>query len=156
MNDWIIITPEGITKSPNDTIYENFQVLGFVIAPTKETAVGKLKEYYPYLDRSGFDEVWIYQLRSRNPQITYLGIDQAEDEFEDEFKREIVRKITCILKVNGFTDITYDYFDENSYFFEAYSDAFQEIRVDVKDEMIEVYDRYIAEKHFVHFGDYKL
>jgi hypothetical protein len=136
----LLLPPEGITKSPNDTIYENFQVLGFVIAPTKETAVGKLKEYYPYLDRSGFDEVWIYQLRSRNPHITYLGIDQAEDEFDDEFKREIV----------------FDFFDENSYFFEAYSDAFQEIRVDVKDEMIEVYDRYIAEKHLVHFGDYKL
>jgi hypothetical protein len=44
MNDWIIITPEGITKSPNNTIYENFQVFGFVFASTKETVLRKLKE----------------------------------------------------------------------------------------------------------------
>jgi DNA-binding CsgD family transcriptional regulator len=62
MHDWNIITPESITKSPNDTIYENFQVLGFVFASTKEAALGKLKENYPYLKGSGFDELWIYQL----------------------------------------------------------------------------------------------
>ncbi|MEH7114970.1 hypothetical protein V7124_21810 [Neobacillus niacini] len=156
MNNWIIITPEGITKSPNDTFYENFQVLGFVTATTKEAALVKLKENYSYINGSGFDEVWIYQLRFSNPNITYLGIEQEEDEFEDDFEREMVHKITCILEENCYTDITYDYFEEDSYFFEAYSDAFQEVRVDVKDETIEVYDRYIAEKHFVHFGDIKL
>jgi hypothetical protein len=156
MNNWIIITPEGITKSPNDTFYENFQVLGFVTATTKEAALGRLEENYSYLKGSGFDEVWLYQLRSSNPYITYLGLEQTGDEFEDDFEREKVHKITIILKESGYSDITYDYFNKNSYFFEAYSDAFQEIRVDVKNETIEVYDRYIGEKHFVHFGDFKL
>ncbi|WP_193747785.1 hypothetical protein [Neobacillus niacini] len=127
MNDWMIIYPKGIMKSPNDTIYENFQVLGFVIASTKEAALGKLKENYPYLNGSGFDEVWIYQLRTRNPHITYLGIDNPDDNFEDDFEKEMVHKITCILKENGYSNITYDYYDENSYFFEAYSDAFHEV-----------------------------
>ncbi|MEH6996093.1 hypothetical protein V7075_25895, partial [Neobacillus drentensis] len=68
----------------------------------------------------------------------------------------IVNKITSILESNGYTDILYDYFLDNSYFFEAYSDAFQEIRVDVKDVGIKVFDRYIGEKHFVHFGNFKL
>jgi hypothetical protein len=154
MDDWIIITPEGITKSPNDTIYENFQVLGIVNAATIEDAVESLKVNYPYLNGSGFDEVWIYQLKSQNPHISNLGIDKVDDNFEDDFEREMVQKITVILKENGYSRITYDYYDENSYFFEALTDAYLEVRVDVLDNKIEVYDRYIAEKHFVHFGDF--
>jgi hypothetical protein len=32
MRDWIVISPEGITLGPNNNRYENFQVLGFVVA----------------------------------------------------------------------------------------------------------------------------
>jgi hypothetical protein len=132
------------------------QVLGFVFASTKETVLRKLIENFPYLNGSGFDEVWIYQLRSKNPHVTYYGLEGADNEIEDKVESKIVNKITSILESNGYTDIFYDYFLDNSYFFEAYSDAFQEIRVDVKDEGIEVFDRYIGEKHFVHFGNFKL
>jgi hypothetical protein len=156
MNDWLIISPEGITKSPKDTIYENFQVLGFVNAPTIEVALENLKVNYPYLNGSGFDEVWIYQLKSQNPHITNLGIDKVEDNFEYDFEREMVHKITLILKENGYSNIGYNYCDENSYFFEGFTDAFQEVRVDVMANKINIYDRYIAEKHFVHFGDFNI
>jgi hypothetical protein len=117
--------PESITKSPNDTIYENFQVLGFVFASTKEAALGKFKENYPYLNGSGFDEVWIYHLRSKNPHVTYLGLEDAYDEIEDEVESKFVNKINSILESNGYTDIFYDYFFDNSYFFEVYLDTFQ-------------------------------
>lgn len=156
MNNWIIITPEGITKSPNDIIYENFQVLGFMNAATKEVALGKFKENYPYLNGSGFDEVWIYKLSSNKPYIDYLENEQVDDRFEDEFEREIVNKIVLILQRSGYTDICYDYRNKDFYFFEGYTDTHLEIRVEVKDENIEVYDRYLSEKHFVHFGNFKL
>jgi hypothetical protein len=44
----------------------------------------------------------------------------------------------------------------DSFYFEALSDALQELRIDIYDGMIEIYDRYITEKHFVHFGDFQL
>jgi hypothetical protein len=53
MNDWIIITPEGITVSSTEIICENFQVLEFVFAASEEAALGELKEKYPYLNGSG-------------------------------------------------------------------------------------------------------
>jgi hypothetical protein len=70
----------------------------------------------------------------------------VDDRFEDEFERELVNKIVSILKENGYTDICYDYRDENFYFFDGYTDAHLEIRGEVNDENIEVYDRYISEK----------
>ncbi|MFB3164538.1 hypothetical protein ABLO26_24560 [Neobacillus sp. 179-J 1A1 HS] len=158
MNDWIIITPEGITESPNEIVCENFQVLGFTFAKSEEAALKNLKEKYPYLNGSGFDEVWIYKLASNKPLIKHLGKEQMDEQFEDEFEREMVKvnNITRILKDNGYTDICFDYRDEEFYFFEGYTDAHLEIRVEVKEENIEIYDRYLSEKHFVHFGNFKL
>lgn len=156
MNDWIIITPEGFTESPNEIICENFQVLGFVFAESEESALKNLKDKYPYLNGSGFDEVWIYKLAYNKPRIKHLGKQHLDDRFEDEFEREIGNKIIRILKVSGYTDICFDYRDEEFYFFEGYTDAHLEIRVEVKDKNIEVYDRYVSEKHFVHFKNFKI
>jgi hypothetical protein len=87
MNDWIIITPEGITESPNEIICENFQVLGFVFAESEAT-LKKLKVKYPFLNGSGFGEVWIYKLASNKPFIKNLGKEQVDDRFEDEYERD--------------------------------------------------------------------
>jgi hypothetical protein len=69
--------------------------------------------------------VWIYQLRSKNRHVTYLGLEDSDDKIEDEVDRKIVNKITSILESNGYTDIFYDYFLDNSYFFVVYLDAFK-------------------------------
>ncbi|WP_169802762.1 hypothetical protein [Neobacillus soli] len=68
----------------------------------------------------------------------------------------MVKKMTTFLKENGFTNITYDYCSGDSYYFEGYSDVLQEIRVDIRDKEISIFDRYITEKHYVHFGSFKL
>jgi hypothetical protein len=157
MKDWIIISPEGSTIGPNDSIYENFQVLGYVQAESENLVAKKLKEEYEYLHDSGFDEIWMYRLVDKNPYITYLGEEETiEISYEDLDEKELVERLTNILKENGFADIKYDYHDENSYYFEAFSDAVQEIRIDIENKVIKVYDKYITEKHFVHFGDYQL
>ncbi|NHC42662.1 hypothetical protein G6549_22320 [Bacillus sp. MM2020_1] len=158
MNHWIIITPEGITTSPTDVMNDNFQVLGFVDAISEVDAVEKLKQEYQYLNGSGFDEVWIYQIRNSRPLITFLEKERSGTnyEIEDGMEREIVEKITNILIQIGYSDLVYDYCSDDSYHFEGYSDAFQEIRVDVEGEKIEVYDRYLGEKHFVYSGNFKL
>ena len=67
-----------------------------------------------------------------------------------------VTKITDILKQNGYSDVEFDYIEENEFYFEGYSDALQEIRVDLKGTKLSVYDRYVAEKHYVHFGDFSI
>ncbi|MEH7114962.1 hypothetical protein V7124_21770 [Neobacillus niacini] len=48
------------------------------------------------------------------------------------------RKIINILKDNGYFDIVDDFSTDDFYHFEGYSDAFQEIRVDVDGEIVEV------------------
>ena len=151
MNDWIFISPDGTTLSPNEILVENFQVLGFVQADSVTDALEKLKEENHYLRGNGFDEVWIYQLTSGSPFVTYLG-DESE---KDQLKDELVEKIKNILIDNGYYDIVYNFRDNDAFHFEGYSDAFQEIRVDVEGEMVKVYDRYIGEKHFVHMGNFK-
>lgn len=69
---------------------------------------------------------------------------------------KMVEKVTKILMEIGYSDLIYDYCSDDSYHYQGYSDAFQEIRVDVDGEKIEVYDRYMGEKHFVHMGTFKL
>jgi hypothetical protein len=157
MRDWIIISPEGVTIGPNDSVFENFQVLSFIQAESEDLVVKKLKEENEYLHDSGFDEIWIYRLININPYITYLGKEKSNKvSYECHDEKELVEVITKILKENGFTNTQYDYHDENSYYFEAFSDAPQEIRVDIDNKMIKVYDRYISEKHYVYFGEYQL
>jgi hypothetical protein len=126
--------------------------LGFVKAESSVAALEIFKEENDYISSSGFDEVWIYQLSSGSPYISYLGNEGEEKEFEDER----VEKIINVLKDNGYFDIVFDYKTDDSYHFEGYSDAYQEIRVDLEGEIVKVYDRYIAEKHYVHMGDFKL
>jgi hypothetical protein len=100
MHDWNIITPESITKSPNDTIYENFQVLGFVFASTKEAALGKLKENYPYLKGSGFDELWIYQLSDDEVPMSEDLAYKILQEFTTQHKkkRNLKRILSLLVK----------------------------------------------------------
>ncbi|MEH7073828.1 hypothetical protein [Neobacillus drentensis] len=158
MNHWMAISPEGTTTSPNEMIYDNFQVLGFVYAESEAAAFEKLKEEYHYLNGSGFDEVWFYQIINRKPYINYLGKEFSlpENEIEDITEQEMVNKVTNILADNGYSDIVFDYRSDDSYYFEAYTDAIQEIRVDSDGETIKVYDRYIGEKHFVHLGNFNV
>jgi hypothetical protein len=73
MRDWIIISTEGVTIGPNDSVFENFQVLGFIQAESEDLVVKKLKEENEYLQDSGFVEIWIYWLININPYITFLG-----------------------------------------------------------------------------------
>lgn len=154
LKNWIIISPEGITVAPNDNCYGNFQVLGFANAYSEEGALEQLIEKYDYLNGSGFEEIWIYPLETRTPYITYLQDETTEkDEFNDN--NATVNKIIEILKEN-FTNITFDYTVEDSYYFEAFSDALQEVRVDLVGNTIEVYDKYITEKHFVFLGRFQL
>jgi hypothetical protein len=152
MKEWVIVSPEGTTLSPNEKVFENFQVLGFVHAESNVAALKKLKEENQHISGSGFDEVWIYQLSSERPYIYYLGNDAEEEEFEDER----VKKIINVIKDIGYFNIVFDYKTDNSYYFEGYSDTYQEIRVDFEIELVKVYDRYIGEKHFVHMGNFKL
>lgn len=156
MKKWILISPDGVTNAPYEERVENFQVLGFVLANSGQDALIEFKDKYHYLSGCGFNETWIYPLESKTPYIAYIEEGSDEEEFEDEEERVIVEKIIYILKEHGFTDIIYDYRSDNSYNFEAYSDAMQEIRVDIEGEKISVYDRYITEKHYVHFGDFNL
>lgn len=67
-------------------------------------------------------------------------------------------KIREVLEKNGYSNVVLDYQDENQYFFEGESDAFQQIRVDVSDDnnQISIYDRYIEEKHYAHFGNFTI
>jgi hypothetical protein len=77
--------------------------------------------------------------------------------FNNQKEKELVYRILGkLLELNAFSDIRFDYVDGSSFFFEGYSDALQEIRVDLNENIIRVYERYIAEKHFVHFGDYSI
>ncbi|WP_066069821.1 hypothetical protein [Neobacillus soli] len=88
MKEWIIICPDGVTIAPNEEEYENFQVLGFITAETEELALDLLKIKYPFVNGSGFDEVWIYPLESGKPFITYLSNKETpENEFEKSGER---------------------------------------------------------------------
>jgi hypothetical protein len=80
VKEWIIVSPEGSTLSPNEKFYENFQVLGFVHAESSKAALEKLKEENHCISGSGFNEVWIYQLISGSPFITYLENETEEEE----------------------------------------------------------------------------
>jgi hypothetical protein len=74
--------------------------------------------------------------------------------FNNQKEKELVYRILGkLLELNAFSDIRFDYVDGSSFFFKGYSDALQEIRVDLNENILRVYDRYIAEKHIVHFGD---
>jgi hypothetical protein len=61
----------------------------------------------------------------------------------------MVDKITKALEKAGYFDISFDYEKDNSYYFEAYSDAPQEVRVDIEGNTLSIYDRYFEDKHFV-------
>jgi hypothetical protein len=154
LRDWIIISPEGMTYGPNFNRYENFQVLGFVKAGSEQAALHELEEKYSYLRNSGFGEVWIYPLEKKSAYITYLTLEPLEVEFEDDIEKEIVEKITHLLTELDFNDIEYDYRDNDSYYFEVYSDALGEVRVDIDGDVAKVYDRYFTEKHFVYYGNF--
>lgn len=67
-------------------------------------------------------------------------------------------KIKELLEKNGYSEVEFDYQDENEYFFEGESDALQQIRVDVSEDkkQLSVYDRYVEEKHYVHFGNFTI
>lgn len=157
MKKWIVITPEGSTISPNNVIYENFQVLGIVNAETKEEISLKLKQDYEYLTNSTFNEIWIYPLESTNPYITFLELESSKAiSYEICDDNNTISKIIAILKEHDFSKISFDYQEKDSYYFEGYSDALQEIRVDHNGDKISIYERYIPEKHYVHFGDFHL
>ncbi|WP_066309094.1 hypothetical protein [Bacillus sp. FJAT-29814] len=66
----------------------------------------------------------------------------------------MVEKITGILNEIGFANISYDYRDDNSYYFDAYSDVLVEIRVGIDGEVAKVFEKYITDKHFVFFGNF--
>lgn len=140
-----------------DYKYEIFQVLGLVDAEAETDVLDQLKKDYPYLKGSGYKEVWIYQLVNKTPTITNLVLDGSQQLFNNQQELEIVNKIFSKLhELNAFTDVQLDFIDGNSYYFLGFSDALQEIRIDLHESIISVYDRYITEKHFVHFGDYQL
>jgi hypothetical protein len=154
MKDWIVISPEGITTTPNEKGIENFQVLGFVKAETKVHALKQLQKEYDYLKESGFEEVWIYPLENQNPYITYLEPCIANLKANDE--TELIYKITSILKEIGFINSKYAGRHGNSLHFDAYLNVLLQIRVDLNGNEISVYVRYITEKHFVHNGNFKV
>jgi nuclear transport factor 2 (NTF2) superfamily protein len=95
-------------------------------------------------------------LVQKSPYITYLTLEPTEDRFEDESEKEMVKKVTAIIEKLGFTDIAYDYRDDSSYYFEAYSGALEEVRVDIEGNVAKVYDRYITDKHFVYLDEFTL
>jgi hypothetical protein len=154
VKNWIIISPNGVTLGPDAYEYENFQVLGLVDAEAETDILEQLKNENPYLIESGYKEVWIYQLLSKTPIITNLVPEKKYEPFNNQKEKELVYRISGkLLELNAFSDIRFDFADGSSFFFEGYSDALQEIRVDLNENILRVYDRYIAEKHIVHFGD---
>jgi hypothetical protein len=76
---------------------------------------------------------WIYQIIETRPFITFLEKESSVIKYEivDDMEREMVEKITNIFIEIGYSNLVYDYCSDDSYHFEGYSDAFQEIRVDV-------------------------
>lgn len=70
MKNYIFITSEGYTFSPNNSDsepdIENCQVLGFVEASDSLEAFKKFKENNLYLNELGFNEVLCYELKDNN------------------------------------------------------------------------------------------
>jgi hypothetical protein len=159
MKNWIILSPEGTTYGPNDDLYENFQVLGFVSAMSAKESLGQLIKNQPYIASSGFDEVWIYSLENRIPLITYFTDDGNQTYpvtpyLNLEEKEQIEKIIKFLQEINAYSNISYDYSEGDLYYFEGYSDAYIEIKVEILDGMMRVYDRYITDKHFILLGEY--
>lgn len=67
------------------------------------------------------------------------------------------KRIENLLRELGYFDLELIEEEGNVYYYEGYSDAEVEIKVEVKGDEVEVYDRYLAgEKHFVHQGNHIL
>lgn len=68
MKNYIFITSEGYTFSPNSTgsdpDIDNCQVLGFVEAKSSSEAFMQLKEDFSSLSELGFCEVLCYELKN--------------------------------------------------------------------------------------------
>ncbi len=55
MNEYIIISLEGQTLSPNNTPVENCQLLGRVRADNRSEVISKLLEENPWILSAGYD-----------------------------------------------------------------------------------------------------
>jgi len=77
MKNYIFITSEGYTYSPNNTgseqDIENCQVLGFEKANNAEEAFRNLKINNSFLNDLGFNEVICYELAKDNNPV-YLNL----------------------------------------------------------------------------------
>ena len=56
MKSFIFYTGEGVTLSPNNSICENFQILGFEKAMSKEIALESLLQNNSWIDEYGFSK----------------------------------------------------------------------------------------------------
>ena len=56
MKSFIFYTSEGITLSPNNSLCENFQILGFEKGLSKQIALRTLLKYNSWIEEYGFSK----------------------------------------------------------------------------------------------------
>lgn len=56
MKSFIFYTIEGITLSPNNSLCENFQILGFEKGLSKQIALRTLLKNNPWIEKNGFSQ----------------------------------------------------------------------------------------------------
>lgn len=140
MKKYIVLSPEGVTIAPNNETFDNFQVLGFVTAENKEAAVKEWEKEYPFLQKAKYETLWIHELVANESAIIHLEED------------ETVRKLSVLVQENGFSDIEFDFQDENYFYFDAYSDAKVQVRCHIDGNEVYVYERYLTDKNFFEVG----
>ena len=62
MNEYVFLTSEGFTKSPNGEDVENFQILGFEKSDNKENAINLLLKHNVWIIEKNFN---IQKIKSR-------------------------------------------------------------------------------------------
>lgn len=62
MPNYIILSAEGTTKTPQDTDIDNLQVLGFADGISAHTAFRTFASENPHLRNSGFDDIIAMEL----------------------------------------------------------------------------------------------
>lgn len=77
LQDWIVLSAQGSTQSPNDRDVHNLQVLGFAKGRDIEAALQNFKQEYGFqMDSNDFTDVVIYPLA--NSEAVYKSLIEVE------------------------------------------------------------------------------
>lgn len=106
MNEFMIYTSEGFTKSPENIEIENYQLLGKMIAEDEKQAKNLLKKNNPWIEEIGFDidKAFVQQVFTPENQqdlktlLDYMWKDEEKNFEECNYSKEHIFRIMLKLK----------------------------------------------------------